>query len=92
MNEHSESTKERDQSTTPSKMFTFITGLILFGGIFSPAGVFLFYNLKIYQKITIGMMPVLTLGCITGLIIATIPAYIFTFLAFKKLKQKKIVE
>lgn len=81
-----ESKREEPRIAPPTNGLAFIVGLILFGMILCPAGVFLFYNLQMFKKLGIMQLPALTLGCFTGLIIAIIPAFIFMHLTMKKLR------
>lgn len=84
-----DSKKDEIKSPPPTKGSAFMTGIFLFGAILSPAGVFLFYNLRMWEKLHVKMLPTLTVGCLTGFAIAIIPAYIFMFLAMRKLKKRK---
>ena len=67
-----------------------MAGFFLFGAILCPAGVFLFYNLRMDKILGVKMLPTLSIGCLTGFIIAVIPAYIFMILAMRNLKKKKM--
>jgi hypothetical protein len=82
-----DSKKEVPKSPPPTKGLSFLVGLMLFGIILCPAGVFIFYNFLLFKTLGITMLASLSLGCSTGLLIAVIPAYVFMQLAMKSIKQ-----
>jgi hypothetical protein len=78
--------KDQLKPAPPSSGMAFIVGLVLFGMILCPTGLFLFYNLRMFRTLGMMQLPTLALGCLTGLIIAVIPAFIFMHLTMKKLR------
>jgi len=80
--------KKDDRPAPPSASLAFIIGLVLFSLIFCPAGVFVIYNFKLYQKLQMMMFHSLTLGCLIGIAVATIPAFIFMYYTMKKVRKE----
>ena len=78
--------KKAEKAAPPTPGLAFVVGLILFGMILCPAGLFLFHNLKVFNILGIMVFHSLVLGCFTGLIIAVIPAFIFMHLTMKRLR------
>jgi hypothetical protein len=87
MAKRSEQKKEDSKSEPPSSGLAFMVGLILFGLIFCPAGLFLFYNMAAWNRLDTSIFSTLILGCFTGLIIAIIPAYIFMRQTMKRIRK-----
>jgi hypothetical protein len=87
MAKRSEQKTEDTKGEPPSSGLAFIVGLILFGLIFCPAGLFLFYNIQAWNRLDTTIFSALILGCFTGLIIAIIPAYIFMRQAMKRIRK-----
>ncbi len=81
-----ETQKDELKPAPPSSGMAFIVGLVLFGMILCPAGLFIFYNLKMFKTLGIPQLSALSIGCLGGLIIAVIPAFIFMHLTMKKLR------
>jgi hypothetical protein len=86
MAKHPKSKTGESKHAPPTSGLAFIVGLMLFGMVFCPAGVFLFYNLKMFKTLGVIQLHALTLGCLTGLVIAIIPAFIFMQWTMKKVK------
>lgn len=78
--------KKDDKPEPPSAGMAFIIGLLLFSIILCPAGVFMAFNLEFYNRFDMLIFPALGLGCLGGLVIAIIPAFIFMRVAMKKIK------
>ncbi len=78
--------KKADKPTPPTKGLSFMVGLVLFGLILCPGAVFVFYNLGMNKRLELMMLPTLTLACLTGLVIAVIPAIIFMQWTMKRIK------
>jgi hypothetical protein len=87
MAKQSEQKSEDTTSEPPSSGMAFIVGLILFGLIFCPAGLFLFYNIAAWNRFDISVFSALILGCFSGMIIAIIPAYFFMKQTMKRIKK-----
>jgi hypothetical protein len=81
-------TKREEKPLPPTPGLAFTIGLILFGMIFCPTGVFLFYNLNMSNRLGILQLSALTLGCMSGLLIAMVPTFIFVQYTMKKIKAK----
>jgi hypothetical protein len=79
----------KKDSPPPSPILVFLVGLLLFSMILCPAAVLFSYNIRLNQILDIITLQSLTLGCFMGLVIAIIPALIFTRMAMKKAKKKK---
>jgi hypothetical protein len=79
--------KRETETRLPSKGFAFLVGLFLFGLILCPGAVFIFYNLKLHWTYPITQLQGLTLGCISGLVIAAIPAFFFMHMVMKRVRN-----
>ena len=78
--------QKENKPVPPTKGLAFLVGLTLFSLLFCPVGVFLFFNLGMYQKLGTTVFNTFTLGCLFGVVIAIIPALVFMRATMKRIK------